>query len=207
MDLKTTTRPRRRTENFRHLRDLLPPRRPGDPPLTVANVGPGLAIKFFGRLSAADIPLWEVFRRIETGLRRIPMPDAFYENYEAHELVAALDGVPFQLTLLDINPKVLRVAGRSLAAIAPRTVAVDLGKAAPPALRPLVGTFDVVVAFAVIARIPRHLAAPAAQNIRSLLKPGGILLGGEELLSPEWERVEGVKGFFRRPPDPIAVVR
>jgi len=206
MDLRTTTRPRRHAEQFRRIVGLLPSR-PAGVPLKVVNVGPGLAIKYLGRLSATDMPLWDFFRRIETGLRRIPMPDSFYENYEAHELVAALAAVPFELTLLDINPKVLRVAGKSLAAVAPRTVAVDLGQADAPALRPLAGTFDVVVAYAVIARIPQRLADQAAKNIRSLLKPGGILLGGSEVVLPEWESVEGETGFYRRPLAPMAVAR
>ena len=108
MDLKTTTRPRRSVAAFHVLRSLLR-QPPGGHPLEILNVGPGLAVKYLGRLSAEAVPGWDFFRRIEAGVRRVPMPDGFFESYETGELLTALAGLPVRLTVTDINPRVVRV--------------------------------------------------------------------------------------------------
>ena len=198
VDPKTSTWPRRHVQAFADIRPLLAPPADGRP-LEVADVGPGLAVKHLGRLAARTTLLQDIFRRIETGVRRVPMPDAFYENYETHELVEALVGLPFRLTLIDINPRVVRVVRGSLEeGHAVEGVIADLGVENPPALTPLRGTFDLVVAFAVVARIPRPLADTALGNIRSLVKPGGLLVGSAAFAAPDCVRIADGQNVFRK---------
>jgi SAM-dependent methyltransferase len=197
IDLKTTTRPRRHAGEFRELRRFLAAPSSGRP-LEVANVGPGLAVRYFGRLSAADIPGWDFFRRIESGIRRIPMPDAFYENYETAELIAALGDVPFNLTLVDINPRVVRVVERNTPGRKVDHVLVDLGEARSVRLAPYRGKFDVVVAFAVIGRVKDRLRENARDNVRSLLRPGGILVSGGDIVTEDFTPLSAEHGLFRR---------
>jgi SAM-dependent methyltransferase len=178
MDLKTTTSPRRRAQVFANLRGVVQAP-PSGRPLEVANVGPGLAVKYLGRLAAMDRPGWDLFRRLESGVRRVPMPDAFYENYESIELAAALGTMPFRLTLIDINPRVLRVAAQGVSGHKVETVAADLGEERSVRLAPYRGKFDLVVAFAVIGRVRERLRQNARDNVASLVRPGGLLLGGE----------------------------
>ncbi len=197
MDLKTTTRPRRHTGQFDALRRFLSPPSSGRP-LEVANVGPGLAVRYFGRLSAADVPGWDIFRRIESGIRRIPMPDAFYENYETAELTAALGDLPFNLTLVDINPRVVRVVERGARGRKVDHVLVDLGEERSVRLAPYRGKFDVVVAFAVIGRVKDRLRENARDNVRSLLRPGGILVSGGDITTDDFIPLSEEHGLFRR---------
>ena len=197
VDPKTSTWPRRHVQAFADIRPLLAPPADGRP-LEVADVGPGLAVKHLGRLAARTTLLQDIFRRIETGVRRVPMPDAFYENYETHELVEARVGLPFRLTLIDINPRVVRVVRGSLEGHAVEGVIADLGVENPPALTPLRGTFDLVVAFAVVARIPGPLADTALGNIRSLLKPGGLLVGSGAFAAADCVRIADGQSVFRK---------
>lgn len=165
MDLKTTTRPNRHTAQFREVRALLAPPADGRP-LEVANIGPGLAVKYFGRLAEETVPGWDIVKRIESGIRRIPMPDACFENYETHELVRMLEGLPFRLTVIDINPKVVRIVARSMPDRSVETVVADLGAERPASLLPLYGKFDLVVAFTVIGRVKTRLFENARQHHR-----------------------------------------
>jgi len=196
MDLKTTTRPRRNVSIFGRIVPFLPPRPPGQP-LRVAEVGPGLAVKYLGRLTASDQPLWDFFRRLESGLRRLPMPDVFFENYETREIIEALAGIPFELTLVDINPKVVRVVRRNLPQHPIRSALANLGEPHPAALAPLVGTFDLVVALAVAGRV-RGASDTAAANIAGLAGPGGIVIGDGDFSGAAWAPVgDGVPAFRR----------
>ena len=195
MDLKTTTRPRRNVSLFPRIVPFLPPRPAGEP-LRVAEVGPGLAVKYLGRLTASDRPLWDFFRRLESGVRRLPMPDVFFENYETRELIEALAGIPFELTLIDINPKVVRVVRRNLPQHPIQGVLANLGERHPAVLAPLAGTFDLVVALAVAGRVS-GASDIAAANIASLARPGGILIGDGDF-SRGWAPLgAGVPGHRR----------
>jgi hypothetical protein len=197
MDLKTTTRPRRRADVFATLRRFVQAP-PSGRPLEVANVGPGLAVRYLGRLSATDVPGWEVFRRIESGVRRVPMPDAFYENYETAELVAALDGIPFRLTLVDINPRVLRVVSQRMRGAVVDTVAADLGEERAVRLAPYRGKFDLVVAFAVVGRVKEKTRQNARENVQSLVRPGGFLLGSGDVPGEGFAPVAPDTVLYRR---------
>ena len=175
MDLKTTTRPNRHTAYFLALRPLLAPP-PDGRPLEVAEIGPGLAVKYFGRLAEETVPGWDIVKRIESGIRRIPMPDVCFETYEPHELVRGLEGLPFRRTVIDINPKVVRIAAKSMPDRAVATVVANLGEERPASLQPLKGKFDLVVAFAVMARVKEAVRGNAERNIGCLIRPGGFLL-------------------------------
>jgi hypothetical protein len=197
MDLKTTTRPRRRKAEFTLLRQFVKAP-PSGRPLEVANVGPGLAVRYFGRLAASDFPGGDLFRRIESGIRRIPLPDAFYENYETAELVAALGDIPFNLTLIDINPRVVRVVARNMSGHHVDHVLVDLGEERSARLAPYRSKFDLVVAFAVVGRVKEKGRDAARDNIRSLIRPGGLLVANQDLVTEEFSRLGEHKGVYRK---------
>lgn len=194
MDPKTSTWPQRHAAELAELRRLLPA---GNRRLTVANVGPGLAVKYLGRFANRKTVLAEIIRRFETGVRRLPLPDLCFENYEAVELAEALAERPFALTAVDINPRVVRVVVNALAPHAKGVVA-DLGVAHAPALAPLRDSFDVVFSFAMVQRVPTGFAKIARENIRSLVRPGGLLVGGGDFSGGDVEPIEGKPGFFRR---------
>jgi SAM-dependent methyltransferase len=126
------------------------------------------------------------------------MPDAWYENYEAHELVQALAGLPLNLTVIDINPKVVRVIAKDMPDRKVTTAVADLGVDRPASLQPLRGKFDLVVALTVIGRMPERLFGNAYANIVSLVKPGGLLLATGDFPKTECEPVPGLSGFYRR---------
>ncbi len=197
MDLKTTTRPRRRANVFAALRSFVQAP-PSGRPLEVANVGPGLAVKYLGRLAASDVPGWDLFRRFESGVRRVPMPDAFYESYETKELVAALGDLPFRLTLVDINPRVLRVVAHGLGRPDVQTVMADLGEERAVRLAPYRGKFDLVVAFAVVGRVKERIRENARDNVRSLVRPGGLLLSAGDLANSDFAAISADIGLHRR---------
>src|SRR3990172_9163123 len=140
MDLKTTTRPNRHAR-FLFLRSLLGTG-PDAGPIEVMNVGPGLAVKYLGRLAAQNILARDIFRWIETGVRRVPMPDAFFESYETGELLQTLEALPIRLTILDVNPRVLRIVRKTHAHLPIEAVVADLGEERPASLIPLYGRFD-----------------------------------------------------------------
>jgi hypothetical protein len=198
MDLKTTTRPKRSTAEFEALRRIVKAPSSGRP-LEVANIGPGLAVRYFGRLTATSIPGWQVFRRLESGLRRIPMPDFAYENYETSELIAALGDIPFNLTVIDINPRVARVVTGNTRRHSVQAVLADLGEERSVRLAPYRGKFDVIVAIAVIGRVKQKAQENARDNVRSLLRPGGILVGGSDVAEGAFARVAEGENLFLKP--------
>ena len=197
MDLKTTTLPARHTELFRQARSLLAAGH-GKAPLHVLEAGPGLAVKYLGRLSARSVPANDIFKRIETGVRRVPWPDAFYESYEPGDLLRALDGLPVRLTVLDVNPRVLRVISRLPLQQPVKTVRADLSQAEPESLKPLYGTFDLVVAMAVIGRVKWHGRDNARTNLRRLARLGGIILGEVDSPARDHAVIPGHPLFYRK---------
>lgn len=197
MDLKTTTRPRRHRAEFDALRRVVAAP-PSGRALEVANVGSGLAVKYFGRLSTEDVFGWDIFRHIDSGVRRIPMPDAFYENYETAEIVAALGDIPFRLTLIDIQPRVARVVARTMRGRSVDYVVADLGEERSVRLAPYRGKFDVVVAFAIAGRVKDKARDNARDNVRSLLRPGGIFVGGGDIAIGGFTPLAEGGGIFRK---------
>ena len=198
MDLKTSTYPRRHQRAFAALRTLIDQDSDGRV-LKVANIGPGLAVKHLGRLAGRRSLVADIVRRIETGIRRLPMPDPCFENYETRELAAALNGLTFDLTVIDVNPRVVRIVQRSLGDRPVAGIVADLRAPSPPQLQPMAGAFDVVVAFAVVSRTGQG-RGNAIDNIRGLVRPGGFLVGSGEFASGDYVAVEGVDNMFRRLP-------
>jgi hypothetical protein len=194
MDLKTTTRPNRWVTQLCDARSLLA--RPADGCLEVAEIGPGLAVKYLGRLCDPSTTGWGFFRRIETGIRRVPMPDMCFENYETRELIQALEGLDFNLTVMDINPKVVRVVQKRFPEEVKETVVADLGTERD--LLPLYGKFDLVVALEVISRVAvigmadrKERFENARANLTGLVKPGGLLVASGNLETGGCVRVKG----------------
>ncbi|MCC6735303.1 MAG: class I SAM-dependent methyltransferase [Bauldia sp.] len=171
MDLRTTTYAGR----HRHLLERLAALAPKGP-LRILECGPGLAVRGLGRLSSRGVPGRPLFKGIETLVRRLPLPDGAYENYETGELLAAFGRDRVDLTLLDINPRSLAVISANLAPYRVRTVIADLADPATPLRRELEGGFDVVLALATIGRIPEPRRDAAAENLLRLTRPGGLVV-------------------------------
>jgi hypothetical protein len=161
--IPTTTRPRR--SDFRPLRAFLESRI-GKSQFEVLDVGPGLAVKYIGRLCAEDVPGWEIFRRAETAIRRLPLPERWFESYEPGEILEALDGLPVHMTVIDIVPLVVRTVARSYPAV--DAMMGDLKTFAPGR------QFDAVVARHMLGRIGEGRAY-AESNLRRLVAPDGFL--------------------------------
>ncbi len=197
MDLRTTTRPNRNIDLFRTARTLLSA---GDRerPIAIIEVGPGLAVKHLGRLADQKYPLWDFVRRIESGIRRIPMPDGCYESYETRELCASLSGLQIRVTILDINPRVVRIVKAINADLPIEPVVADLGAEVPTGFSAFVGRYDLVVANAVLVRIPVSRRETARRNLLSLAAPHGLVLTEVDDCPAGFERVAGAPRFLRR---------
>jgi len=170
MDLATTTYAGRHRRLLERLATLAPPGR-----LRILEVGPGLAVRGLGRLAARGAPGRAVFKGVETLVRRLPLPDGAFENYETEDLLEAFGRDRVDLTLLDINPRALSVVAANLVPFAVTTVRADLADPALPAHRELARPFDLVVALATLGRIPEGRRAAAALNLVRLTRPGGLV--------------------------------
>jgi SAM-dependent methyltransferase len=122
---------------------------------------------------------------------RTPIPP-FVESYRANIGRRHLDVGPgtgwflrkadpdpgTEVTLLDPNPNVLRVASRRLAAMEPATVEADVMKPLP-----VEGPFDSAALSFVLhcLRGPDDNKANAIRNIADVLTPEGVLFGGSVL--------------------------
>lgn len=170
---KTTTWPERHKPVIVAVRAMMAARNPAQP-VSVLDVGLGMAIKTIGRQNG--IGRHQLVKRIESAVRRLPLPDFFYENFEAQEIADAFTGLPFRMTLADINPKLLRVTAAQLGGIVENTVAADLTIPENPAFEALRGRFDAVFCFATIGRLGNQQNRAAGMaNVASFLKPGGLL--------------------------------
>lgn len=170
MDLRTTTYAGRHRSLLDRLAALAPVGR-----LRILEVGPGLAVRGLGRLASRGVPGRAVFKGIETLVRRLPLPDGAYENYETEDLLAAFGRDRVDLTLLDINPRSLVVIAANLAPLPVTTVTADLADPELPLRRELASRFDVVVALATVGRLPEGRRTAAADNLVRLTRPGGLV--------------------------------
>lgn len=178
MDLKTTTYAGRHRGLLANLAAIAP-----DGPLRILEVGPGLAVRGLGRLAARGVPGRSVFKGIETLVRRLPLPDGAYENYETEDLLAAFGHQRVDLTILDINPRSLAVIAGNLAPLKVATVTADLSDPALGRRHDLAGSFDVIIALATIGRIPPERRAAAALNLVLMTRPGGLVAEDTGLVS------------------------
>lgn len=171
MDLATTTYAGRHRDLLERLAALAPAGR-----IRVLEAGPGLAVRGLGRLAARGTPGRLLFKSIETLVRRLPLPNAAYENYETEDLLAAFGRDRVNLTLLDINPRSLAVIEANLAPFPVTAVTADLADAALTRRPELARPFDIVIALATIGRIPVERRAAAADNLVRLARPGGLVV-------------------------------
>jgi hypothetical protein len=182
LDFKTTTRPFRNAEALRQASALLADR-PTSAPLHILEVGPGLAVKGLGRMLTPATPARRILRAAETFLRRVPMPDRFFENYETLELLQIFAAWPVRLTVIDINPRVLRIIAANLSDVALETRTADLSQADNPTLAAFRGKFDVTVAFSILSRIPTAARDIAVAHLRNVTRPGGLVLANDHDVS------------------------
>lgn len=172
MELRTTTRRSRNLAVLEEARSLLARPAPGEV-MRVLEVGPGLAVKYLGRAPARIRP---VVQPLETVLRRLPMPDACFENYETGEILSIFAGWPIALTLIDINPRVLRIVQGNHGAAALDAKTVDLGETGNPTIESLSRRFEVIVALSTLSRVPRAVRQIAVLNLRRMAKPGALIV-------------------------------
>lgn len=170
--------------------------------LNVIEIGPGLAVRYLGRLSGTGWP-GGLFRRLEVGIRAVfPMPQWGFEIYETGELLQALGGCSqLKLSVLDFDATILKVAERQHGELLDALIAADLSIFPNPALFSHYGKYDAVFHNAVIKRIPKNRGRThAVRNLMALAKPGGIITScARDFLDagciPAIER----KGFCRTP--------
>jgi hypothetical protein len=179
---KTTTRPRRNTRSITALAEHFQSN--NITRITLLDVGPGMAVKYIGRLSAIQHP-FDVFRRFEVGLRAIlPLPVSAYESYEPNEILQIFEehmGIQVEISLLDIDVTVLAVAWNQLGVRARSLIPADISVFPNESLIEYAGRFDVVIAQTVLSRIKTAQGRfNAARNLVSLSRPGGILTCSSE---------------------------
>lgn len=172
--MRTTTYRGRHTELLRVAAALIA--RPKDRRLRVLEVGPGLAVKAFGRRAGYGTPGRALAKAAETLVRRLPLPDSWYENYESEDILEAFGPADTALTILDVNPRTLRVIASNLAGRGIVTVPADLADAALADHQALKDRFDVVVALATVGRIAPGQQARAVDNLIALTLPGGLVI-------------------------------
>lgn len=189
MALNTTTFPRRNVVGFGQVRELLEPL--AGRSLSILEAGPGLAVRYLGRFHS--------LRPVERLVRRLPLPDTFYESYETDDLLQVFSGADIRLTLLDVHPRPLRViSAQSPASV--RTIVADLGAPMPAALGQLKGSFDLVVALALIGRIATEQQRKlATETLASLVKPGGLIFANQgDFAAAGCVPSHGLRAIFRK---------
>jgi hypothetical protein len=174
---KTTTRPNRNIRSIVALGEYLRDKKIKE--ISFLDVGPGMAVKYVGRLSAIRRP-FELFRRIEVGMRAVlPLPIAAYESFEPLEILRILEEtseVKINFSVLDFDVTVLAVVWNQLGSRVSSMISADLSVFPNDSLAEHAGRFDVVFARTVISRIETAQGQiNAAKNLVSLSKPGGIL--------------------------------
>lgn len=196
---KSTTRPKRKARAIANLNSLLSGH---SGTLNVVEIGPGLAVRYLGRLSGAGWP-GGLFRRLEVGVRAaLPMPQWGYEIYETGELLQTLGGCgQLKLSVLDFDATILKVAKRQHGELLDALILADLSIFPNPVLLSHYGKYDAVFENAVIKRIPKNPGrVNAARNLIALTKPGGIITScARDFLDAGCVPTSERKGFCRTP--------
>lgn len=195
MDLRTTTFPGRNLSLLAEARRLAPRAEP----LRILEVGPGLAVRGFGRRTAKGTVFSGLFRRAEMVLRRLPLPDAWFENYETEEIIEAFAPTVIDLTIADINQRTLAIIARNLGGQPISTLVLDLTEEDAARRQGLAGRFDVVIALSTIGRIDRARRNAAAKTLIETAKPGGIIVeNGHNLTTVGGVEITGFDSIYRR---------
>ncbi len=181
MELQTTTHRGRNLALLRAAAGLVDI---GDRPIRVLQVGPGLAVRYLGRLSGADAPLRPLFKGIETVLRRFPLPDSWFENYESGEILEVFSPRTVELTILDINPRSLALVSNHLSTVDVATLVGDISQEGLASQHGLTDWFDLVVALSTVSRVPEAARNSAAANLIESSAPGGLIVENTIDLQP-----------------------
>lgn len=178
LDVKTTTFVNRHTQAFTTANDLLPADKQG---ISILQVGPGMAVKGVGRFN--HLGKWQIIKRLETALRRLPLPISFYENFETREILDIFAKHSPQMTVGDISPKSLNSIKYNYGDEIANTIQLDLGQDLAPGGVSSIGQFDVVICLVTVNRVPRPLWEQARNNIGNFTRPGGILITDQNMTS------------------------
>lgn len=165
MELKSTTHKNRNIPLLGVLADIFPKAQM----LDVLEIGPGAAVKFIGRYTGFDAPFRRILKPLETALRRLPLPQSAFENYESVELFNAIANIN-SLTISDMNPRVVKIARAGL----PATANV-IGKQVDITTQSFDSVYDVIVCLNVISRTALTDQPQAAKTVFAALAPQGVL--------------------------------
>jgi len=176
LDVKTTTFVDRHTEIFRFAETLLDA---AQKPIRILQVGPGMALRGVGRFNTFEGA--RIVKRLETALRRIPLPVQFYENFETGELLRMFASHDPRLTVADISRKSLDVVENCYGERIDGTVWMDLSDPAFAERDDLKDRFDIVICLAAVVRVPRDGQAAARHNLASFAKPDGLIISEQDL--------------------------
>ena len=193
---KTTTHPNRNYPFIKAAQGLLASEKPSGQ-LKILQVGCGMALKYFGRLNG--LGKHRIFKRVETGLRRIPLPEFAYENYETVEIVEIFNSMEFALDVIDINSKALSVVSRTIKRPDFRAFEADITRPSAPVFADMVGAYDAVICFFTVSRTGSAENVKIAQEtVFSFVKPGGLFIGDHRHDNPQFTPVPDLKYVLRR---------
>lgn len=175
MSLQTTTHLGRNIPTLRAAASLV---EVSGRPVRALQVGPGLAVRYLGRMTGEGASFRMFFKGLEALVRRLSLPNALYENYESAEIVDVFGARPLHLTVIDITPKSLAVVASTIRPLGVEVTPI-LGDISDPELiqrRGLGEAFDIVIALNMVLRLPDHLKQNAAENLVRATAPGGIMV-------------------------------
>ncbi|MFQ5439177.1 MAG: hypothetical protein ACE5DK_10170 [Paracoccaceae bacterium] len=195
LDVKTTTFVNRNLKLFQFVADqVLDPASRG---LRVLEIGPGMAVRGMGRYN--HFGKWRPVKRLETAIRRLPLPLGCYENYETEEILGVFSRFSPRLTVADISRKSLDVIRRNIENGLEETVELDLTDNGSDALNGLQHRFDLVICLATIVRIPQDLKPRAIRNLAGFCAPGAVVITEQDMTAEGLKPITGHARAFRKP--------
>ena len=183
MDLGTTTYSGRHSKLLKDAAELV--MKPGERPLRILEIGPGLSVRWLGRVGGKPAFVRAILKGVETAVRRLPLPDSCFENYESDEILTAFGRQRSELSLMDINPRPLRVIGQNPKIPLASKLTADLTKLQLEPSHPQFEAFDVVVALTTLARIPVDGRSLAAANVAAMTRGGGWVIADGNAIERE----------------------
>ncbi len=197
MDLETTTFRGRNLPLLHAARDALGAQ--SGQRLRILQVGPGLSVRYLGRWQTPGTPFRPFFKGLETLVRRLPMPDGWYENYESAEILEVFGSDRVDLTVVDINPRVVEIVAANLLPAKVETHAGNFGDPARGWRRRLGGPFDVAISLTVLHRIASpEWRRTAVADLVALTRSGGIIAENSQDYSGFPEIVRLAPALYRR---------
>ncbi|MEE9375353.1 MAG: hypothetical protein V3V04_03345 [Rhizobiaceae bacterium] len=173
LDVKTTTYPERNTNRFDNAKELL--RQANVKEINILQVGPGMALKGVGRLN--NLGKLRLIKRLETGLRRLPLPVSFYETYEPHEVISTFSEFLASITVADISQKSLDVVERTVSHKNLTVTQLDLTSKNSDDFEHLKNKFDLIICVNTIIRTGSQANRTIArQNLHSFAKDKSMII-------------------------------